>query len=323
MNKNKGFIGIGLILAIVLGIAVVGGGAYYLGKSKEENKEVKIEENSLPNNENQNTPVVNNTQTDCNKNSPSTLKLISPNGGEVYKAGDKIMVRWESCNVDSGTTAIFLMKRDSSLPYDQRTGVDDHSIFNFNVIDSGKVLSGNRTQEITIPKSLNSALPYYIFINGNGDTTNIGSGYGPQDFSDDLFTINSTETTQIKVYFAKKSFSGCAIDIKSSDLDYFYRTIPKTQAVARASIEELLKGPTQEENSKGYKTDIPDGTYLKSITITNGEALVDFNGTIENGVTSCGGGMRIWQIRQTLLQFPTIKTVKFSVDGKTEDIFQA
>ncbi|HUC88624.1 MAG TPA: hypothetical protein VMR49_01155 [Candidatus Paceibacterota bacterium] len=33
MNKNKGFIGIGLILAIVLGIVIVGGGAYYLGKN--------------------------------------------------------------------------------------------------------------------------------------------------------------------------------------------------------------------------------------------------------------------------------------------------
>ena len=41
MNKNKGFIGIGLILAIILGVAVVGGGAYFFGKSsKVENKEV-------------------------------------------------------------------------------------------------------------------------------------------------------------------------------------------------------------------------------------------------------------------------------------------
>lgn len=134
---------------------------------------------------------------------------------------------------------------------------------------------------------------------------------------------NSSETMQVKVYFAKKSFSGCSSDIKESDLNYLYRSIPKTQAVARASIEELLKGPTQEESDKGYTSDIPDGTYIKSITITDGEALVDFNGTIENGVTSCAGGMRIWQIRQTLLQFPTINTVKFSVDGRTEDIFQS
>ena len=31
MKQNKGVIGIGLVLAIVLGIVVVGGGAYYLG----------------------------------------------------------------------------------------------------------------------------------------------------------------------------------------------------------------------------------------------------------------------------------------------------
>ena len=37
MNKNKGIIGIGLIIAIVLGIAVVGGGAYYLSKSGKVN----------------------------------------------------------------------------------------------------------------------------------------------------------------------------------------------------------------------------------------------------------------------------------------------
>ncbi|MFA6999707.1 MAG: hypothetical protein WC241_01170 [Candidatus Paceibacterota bacterium] len=40
MNKNKGFIGIGLLVAIILGIVVVGGGAYYLrkGSSKQEVK---------------------------------------------------------------------------------------------------------------------------------------------------------------------------------------------------------------------------------------------------------------------------------------------
>ncbi len=48
MNKNKGMIGLGLIVAIVLGIIVVGGGVYYLKNKKTENKEVaKAEQNLL------------------------------------------------------------------------------------------------------------------------------------------------------------------------------------------------------------------------------------------------------------------------------------
>lgn len=52
MNKNKGFIGIGLLVAIILGIVVVGGGAYYFGTKKNtkvvENTSVTnpIEENN-------------------------------------------------------------------------------------------------------------------------------------------------------------------------------------------------------------------------------------------------------------------------------------
>ena len=47
MNKNKGFIGLGLIIAIIIGIVVVGGGAYYLGNSSKEIKK-QIIENNIP-----------------------------------------------------------------------------------------------------------------------------------------------------------------------------------------------------------------------------------------------------------------------------------
>ena len=208
MNKNKGIIGVGLILAIILGIVVVGGGAYYLGSSK---KIVNNPENILPNNQNQNLPVDNSQQvnvantttptvvTECSSTSPSTIKVLSPNGGETYTAGQKITVKWSSCNVDKNTTAIFLMKHDpsSSLPYTQAQGINDHSILSLDVSDLTKVVSGIRTQEITLPKNSNSSFvsgQYYIELNGNGDATNIGSGYGPGDFSDGLFTINSAAT---------------------------------------------------------------------------------------------------------------------------------
>ena len=49
MNKNKGVIGIGLILAIVLGIVVVGGGAYYLRTKKNTENNKVIENTSVTN----------------------------------------------------------------------------------------------------------------------------------------------------------------------------------------------------------------------------------------------------------------------------------
>ena len=52
MNKNKGIIGIGLILAIVLGIIVVGGGAYYFGTSGDKkeinNTKINKDDKNLP-----------------------------------------------------------------------------------------------------------------------------------------------------------------------------------------------------------------------------------------------------------------------------------
>jgi len=113
MNKNKGIIGIGLIVAIVLGIIVVGSGAYYLGKSGNK-QEVKSPENILLNNGNQELPVVDNkkdikettTTTECVSNSPSSIKVLSPNGGETYTAGQKITVKWKSCNFPSNANGI-------------------------------------------------------------------------------------------------------------------------------------------------------------------------------------------------------------------------
>jgi hypothetical protein len=206
MKTNKGIIGLGLILAIVLGIAVVGGGAYYLGKGSNK-LEVKTPENVLPNNEDQNIPVVENQKTNttpqvvakCNSNSPSAIKLISPNGGEVYKAGDKITVKWESCNVDKDSVSIALIKHGPSSLYSQREWIDDYAGFTLGGIDPYKGVVDDGIHEITLPLSTDSNLisgqHYFISINGGGDKTKVGSGYHPSDYSDGLFTINSATKT--------------------------------------------------------------------------------------------------------------------------------
>lgn len=107
MNKNKGVIGIGLVLAVVLGIVVVGGGAYYLGNSNSKkeivNPVVNVEENLLDEDKNGLPDFAtlpheygDKSEEKNEKNTNSYIKIISPNGGEVFKAGENINVKWQS-----------------------------------------------------------------------------------------------------------------------------------------------------------------------------------------------------------------------------------
>jgi spore germination protein GerM len=101
------------------------------------------------------------------------------------------------------------------------------------------------------------------------------------------------------------------------------RDISETQAVARATIEELLKGPTLSEEEQGFFTSINPGTKVQSVNIKNGIVTADFDETLEYQV---GGSCRVAairaQIEETLLQFPSIDEVVISVNGRTEDVLQ-
>lgn len=101
------------------------------------------------------------------------------------------------------------------------------------------------------------------------------------------------------------------------------REIEKTEAVARAALEELFRGPTKEEKSRGFFTSINPEVKIQKLTIENGTAKVDFDEQLEFQV---GGSCRVAairaQIRETLKQFPTVKEVLISINGRTEDILQ-
>ena len=192
MHKNKGFIGIGLILAIVLGVAIVGGGAYYLGKgsSKQEdvNKGNVLPDTNVVNKETQDQStkqteqpksVVENSS-DCTSTSIPSIKVISPNGGEIYTTGQKINVKWSSCNITSSALNTFVaLHKDGeweSVTY----------------LSNATTKDGNET--FTIPANI---------IAGNYKVR-IGSVSAKvqQDYSDNLFTINSSlvSTANWKTY---------------------------------------------------------------------------------------------------------------------------
>jgi len=134
-------------------------------------------------------------------------------------------------------------------------------------------------------------------------------------------TFGSVQGLKIKLYLNSLYF-----DPESQDCEEVYeveRVVPKTKAVAKAALEELLGGITEGEKTGGYYTSINSGVALKSVAITNGVARADFDSKLGEGV---GGACRTAAIRaqitQTLKQFPAVKSVVISIDGKTEGILQ-
>lgn len=128
------------------------------------------------------------------------------------------------------------------------------------------------------------------------------------------------ESLTLKSYFnnSKKDPSNNCEDVFAVN-----RIVPKTQAVARAALDELLKGVMPSEKDDGFTTQINRGVEIQKLTIENGVAKVDFNEQLEFGVAgSCRVlGIRA-QIEETLKQFPTINDVEISINGKSEGILQ-
>lgn len=129
--------------------------------------------------------------------------------------------------------------------------------------------------------------------------------------------FGAQEWTSVQVFFSpEKIGNDCSETVAVS------RRIPKTPAIGRAALEELLAGPTDAERAGfGVTTTIPSGVTVRSFAIRERVAYADFDRTIE-----AGGSCRVTAIRasvtQTLLQFPAIRSVVISVEDNVEEALQ-
>jgi len=130
----------------------------------------------------------------------------------------------------------------------------------------------------------------------------------------------ATETTTIKVFFNNDKLDP---QISCNKVFPVERIIPKTEAIGRAALEELLKGTNDDEKDGGYTTSINNGVKINSLVIENGIAKVDFDQAIQYQV---GGSCRVSAIRaqitETLKQFSSVKEVVISVNGNSEEALQ-
>ncbi|RJQ13787.1 hypothetical protein C4553_02795 [Candidatus Parcubacteria bacterium] len=149
----------------------------------------------------------------------------------------------------------------------------------------------------------------------------------PKDGSDlDVVSIPlkvaSLETTKVKVYFNNDRLDPEAFDC----IEVFpvTREMSKTQSVAELAVIELLKGPNTGERAQNYFTSIPAfAVRLNSLKIQKGTAFADFNEWLDYEVAgSCRVQAIRSQIEQTLKQFPSIRNVIISINGRIDDILQ-
>lgn len=134
--------------------------------------------------------------------------------------------------------------------------------------------------------------------------------------------VASTKTMVLKVFFNNPKIDP-NWEFECSNVFAVERTIPKTDAIALAAINELLKGPTDDEKAKGFMSNINSGVKVKNLSIKDSVAKIDFDEQLQFQVGgSCKVSAIYAQIKQTLKQFSSVKDVIISINGKTEDILQ-
>lgn len=97
---------------------------------------------------------------------------------------------------------------------------------------------------------------------------------------------------------------------------YPVRRLLSSKNLLRASLLELLKGPTPSEIDSGYFTAVHN-LKLKRLTVSRGKATVQLSGTPALAGTLSGPRLRL-QIERTLKQFRSIRTVCILVNERSD-----
>src|SRR5204863_8423548 len=149
---------------------------------------------------------------------------------------------------------------------------------------------------------------------GSDHAVSLGSPQEPTSASQETPTTTGQATAPLSfdVWFAR-----------GEQLVSERRTHARTPRVATAAASALLAGPTSAERAAGVKTAIPAGTRLLGVSINDGVATVDLTSQYQSGGGSPSMQVRLGQVVYTLTQFPTVKSVRFALDGAPVNVFSS
>ena len=135
----------------------------------------------------------------------------------------------------------------------------------------------------------------------------------------------ANDQTAIKIYLSdandNPNFEDCG------KVRAVTRKIQKTKAVAKAALDELVKGATEAEKARNLSSifSLETKSIIKSVNIKKGTAYVNLDDwIIENlgaATTSCGAFTFVTPIEKTLRQFPAVKRIFFAIEGSPKDFY--
>ncbi|MFA4936918.1 MAG: GerMN domain-containing protein [Patescibacteria group bacterium] len=140
-----------------------------------------------------------------------------------------------------------------------------------------------------------------------------------------ILTIQEAKAPLEQMNTVELFFGNSKLDPQALDCTKVFPVLRQVSIINKEQVvlESLLIGPTDDEKEQGYFTSINQGVVIQNFIIEQCVVRVDFNQQLEYQV---GGSCRVTNIRQqiisTLQQFPELKQVIISIDGRTEDILQ-
>lgn len=203
------------------------------------------------------------------------------------------------------------------------------AVFPVTIVDAKRQSIGKGFVQATSDWMSESLVPFTTTLEFAQPTT--ATGYlifkndNPSDLKETKKTFEmpivfSPQTRAVKIFFNNSKLDPAFLCDKVFPVS---REIPWTEGVDRAAIEELFKGPTKQEKTLNYFTNINQHVRVNALTIENGVATIDLSEELGRNVAgSCRVTAIRSQITQTLKQFPTVKTVMISINGRAEDILQ-
>jgi spore germination protein GerM len=128
-----------------------------------------------------------------------------------------------------------------------------------------------------------------------------------------------------KVYFYNQSLLGESI----KDCFAVYpveRSVLRTNNFSKEALQELFKGPTEQEMAQGYVSFFSDDTknLLISSKVEDRTAYInlrDFRNIIPTSNNFCGKPFFLSQVDKTVKQFGTVEKIIYAIEGKPKTFY--